>query len=301
MSVPSKWTGVGYKVGSCLAFSCLNVAIKSSGLPGLWVVCLQNTGAFLWTCVCLGFRLRINIISPFSLLRSAFFLAGLLLWTASLKRFSLFQTISMGLFSPCATVLLAFLVLKESLTWRRSAAIAVSTFGGLLIHYGKNLFNLSWIELFSLRTFPVLPFLATFSFAVSNVLAKKLLARSSPEEVGCSVFALTALGACVCLFIQCWYGPFIDSSISFNGCPIKAIGFWKDCIVLGSLTFLSHILMNRALSIHRVIFLIPFGATRPVVSAFLGWYFFKEPWPSLWMWVGSSVMIGAIIVLSKKQ
>ena len=137
MSVPSKWTGVGYKVGSCLAFTCLNIAIKSAGLPALWVVFLQNAGAFFWTCVCLGFRLRINIISPFSLLRSA-----------SLHKFSLFQTISMGLFSPCATVLLAVLVLKESLTWRRSAAIAVSTFGGLLIFYEKSMLILPRVNFF---------------------------------------------------------------------------------------------------------------------------------------------------------
>ncbi|PPE03206.1 DMT family transporter [Holospora curviuscula] len=299
----SIWAGVAHKVGSCLGFSCLNVAIKSAGLPVFWIVLIQNTGAFFWAYICFGYSLKLNIFSPLSCLRAFFALAGVVLWAASLQHLSLFQTISMGLFSPCATIVLAVLVLGESLTWNRAAAISISTLGGGLIQYGKDCSNLPWITPPQFSILPVLPFLATFCFAASNILAKKLLSRSSVEDVGCSLFVLTALGAGACIGVQHWYGLFLNGKIFFNHYTVhvQSILFWKDCIVLGSLTFLAHILMNRALSVHRVLFLLPFGISRPVVSAFLGWYFFKEAWPNPWMWTGSIAMIIAIILLSKKQ
>ncbi|ETZ06774.1 EamA-like transporter family protein [Holospora obtusa F1] len=300
------WTAIGYKIGSCLGFSCLNVAIKSANFPVLWVVFIQNFGAFFWVCLGFGFKVDFKIFRPLSLLRGVLSLAGVLLWTSSLKHFSLFQMICLGLFSPCATIFLAVLILQESLTWRRIAAITVSLLGGSLIHCGKSVFALSLENFLQFRNIPLLPFLAIFCFSASNIVAKKMLKRSSPEEVGCSVFALTALGTALCILIEYVWRPFFLSATTrltlqemLNLLFLKK--FLKNFVILGSLTFLSHILMNRALALHRVLFLLPFGATRPMISAFLGWYFFNEPWPSLWMWTGSAAMIVAIVLLSQER
>ncbi|GAJ45852.1 EamA-like transporter family protein [Holospora elegans E1] len=201
------WSAIGYKLGACLGFSCLNVAIKSANLSALWIVFVQNLGALFWVWLGFGFSLKFNIFRPLSLLRGGFALSGVLLWTISLKHFSLFQMICLGLFGPCATIFLAVLILQESLTWRRAAAIGVSIFGGLLINYGKSLFDLSWGACFQLKKFPVFPFLAIFCFSASNILAKKMLRRASPEDVGCSVFALTALGAGSYIAAEYIFGP----------------------------------------------------------------------------------------------
>lgn len=293
----SNWSGVKAKIGSCISFSILNVAIKSAALPVLWIVFLQDLGALLWACVCFGFTVKRSTFSPLSVLRAFFSLSGMMLWTLSLKHFSLFQTISIGLFSPCATVLLAIFILREKLTWMRALAISLSIFGGVLVQCGKSPFTTEWFTIFEFNTFPFYTFLSMFCFSASNIIAKKMLERTSPEEVGFSLFALTAFGAGMLIFI----GYFLDASfVEFKTVLNNNTIFWKDCIVLGSITFLSHILMNRALFVRQILFLLPFGAVRPILSTWFGWYFFNEPWPTFWMWGGSIAMLLAMLLLSKE-
>jgi drug/metabolite transporter (DMT)-like permease len=296
------WNSVVYKIASCTTFSMLNAMIKSTPLSALWIVFIQNLGAFLWATLCCDFRLRRALFHPYALLRALFALEGVILWAISLKKFSLFQTISMGLFSPCATVALAVLFLREKLTWKRGAAIALSSIGGLCMHCGLEIFQGTWWQHISLHTLPLWPLLATFCFAASNILAKKLLLRSTPEEVGFSLFALTALGAFIGIIASS------QGVIAMHLAPLSSILhasrnllFWKNVLALGSLTFLSHLMLNRALFGRQILFLLPFGATKPLTSAFLGWYFFHEPWPTLWMWAGSLAMLVAISLLSTER
>lgn len=296
------WKSVVYKVASCTSFSMLNAMIKSTPLSALWIVFIQNAGAFLWAMLCCDFRMKRALFHPYALLRALFSLGGVILWAISLKKFSLFQTISMGLFSPCATVTLAVLFLREKLTWKRASAIGLSSIGGLCMHCGLDIFHSSWWQQISFHTLPLWPLLATFCFAASSILAKKLLFRSSPEEVGFSLFALTALGAGIAIFaasqglIPSEFAP-LNATLHAS----RKLLFWKNVLALGSLTFLSHLMLNRALFGRQILFLLPFGGTKPLISAFLGWYFFHEPWPTLWMWTGSFAMLIAISLLSTER
>ena len=296
------WKSVVYKMASCTTFSMLNAMIKSTGLSALWIVFIQNVGAFLWAALCCDFRMKRSLFHPYALLRALFSLGGVMLWAISLKNFSLFQTISMGLFSPCATVTLAVLFLREKLTWKRTCAIILSSIGGLCMHGGLEIFSTSSWHNISLYSLPLYPLLATFCFSASNILAKKMLFRASPEEVGFSLFALTALGAFVGIILSA------QGIISPDFAPLtstlrasRELLFWKNALALASLTFLSHLMLNRALFTRQVLFLLPFGATKPLSSAFLGWYFFHEPWPTLWMWTGSLAMLIAISLLSTER
>ena len=151
--------------------------------------------------------------------------------------------------------------------------------------------------LLTFSSFPCYALLSTFCFSASNIVAKKMLSDSSPEEVGFSLFTLTALGSGLCLMI----GYASGASYAVIGSALYHAAFWKECVVLGSLTFLAHILMNRALSSRQVLFLLPFGAIRPLLSTWLGWHFFNEPWPTPLMWTGSLAMLLVMVLLSREQ
>jgi drug/metabolite transporter (DMT)-like permease len=76
-------------------------------------------------------------------------------------------------------------------------------------------------------------------------------------------------------------------------------GQWAWLVALGFLGMLIQRCFNRAMAAADASVAVPFNFTRLIWAALLGYFAFAEI-PTVWTWIGGTVIFGASIVLTRK-
>jgi drug/metabolite transporter (DMT)-like permease len=280
-----------YKIAACLFFALMNIVIKSIQLPAIQIACIENIiGAFLLLLFSTNYVRSGSNSAPFATKQGAIWhtsrywlrvictIVSTVLWTKSIQKLPLLQTVAMGFLSPFVTLLGARFFLKESLNIHRMLAIFLALISGTMISCAKTkgfqgeLFN-PWV---------LAPLLATILFSVTNLLSKSLLSTNSPLILTRSLMGVTG----VCLLVYTagqWVQPSGDQ--------------WVLLILLGTLAASAHICAHLAMARADVTALLPLGVVRLMFTGLLAWIFFNET-PSLWLLCGMLFGIAGFFCLS---
>jgi len=195
--------GMLLAVAAGIAFQCLNATIKLlvADLPPLFVAWSRWTIGLLLVAPLLvaGAGLASLRTGQFHLhgLRACFHTAGYTLWYLSVAMIPLAEAAALGFSGPIFVAIGAVLFLGETVRARRWLAVAVG-FAGVLVIVRPGFAAVNWGTLMMLASVPVI--------AASNLIAKKLTARDSPQVI---VFWQSVLAA-VCflpLAILDWRVP----------------------------------------------------------------------------------------------
>jgi drug/metabolite transporter (DMT)-like permease len=283
-----------YKIASCLFFALMNIVIKNIPLPAIQIACMENIfGAFLLFLFSKTYKLPQKLKEPpsaiFAKVRPRYFpylywiramcaMVSTVLWTKSVQKLPLLQTVAMGFLSPFVTILGARFFLKEALSFSRIMAIFLALISGTLIscaktdHFSQGLFN-PWL---------FAPLIATVLFSVTNLLSKSLLSTHSPLVLTRSLMGITGLCLLVSTYDQ-WIPP------SKNVLVLVSL--------LGILAAIAHICAHLAMARADVSALLPLGVIKLMFTGILAWVFFNEL-PSLGLLCGMIFGIAAFFCLS---
>ncbi len=204
-------------------------------------------------------------------------LIGMLLWFYAITLIPLPEAVSITFTVPIITTFAAMFFLKEKVSKNIWIALFIGFIGILIIiRPGFRDFNFAYF----------LTILATFSWAISNILVKKMTATDKPETI-------VAYMTFIMLIV----------SIPFGLMQIKPVSpadlAWLAA--LGLFSSLSHIAMSSAYSKADLNIVQPFDFTRLVFISIIAYFAFDEI-IDLYSVIGAIIiMFGTIFVAPKKN
>jgi len=210
------------------------------------------------------------------LLRGGIGLLGVLGWFIALTGLTISDVVAIQFTHPLFVVIGAAIVLGERVDARRWIALAIG-FGGALIVIRPG----------------VIPFepliLCVLISAVSNA-AVQLMTKHFSLRVSGSVmiFYMNAVMACGALVISwsSWVWPDWSHMV------------W--ILAMGALGTVAHIFLARGMTFADASILGPIDFLRLPIASALGWVLFGEL-SDLWVWLGATVILSAIIMISKRE
>ncbi len=279
------FTSFSLKIISIIFFSFLNFLTKKSNIDGKILFCVQSFS----TALCLSPFARSYTMAyqaPWLwLLRLVLGSISSLLWIFSLKKLSLFDTMSLQFLSPVATVLGSVFFLHEKITPHRMTAIILSILGGGLMLWGK-----STTETMHTLSFSFLPILASISCASVNILTKKI---GRPSNGTLLILQQMVFNGVVLL-------PFcIRSDTSFW----SLICHTDTLISLAGITLCTacaHLCLHHAIVLNDLTMLIPIGGLRPILTIVYGIIWLNER-PSFISVCGTSIIMASLFMLSTQS
>ena len=197
--------------------------------------------------------------------RNLFNFAGQYGWFYAVGVISLAEVFALEFTTPLWTALLAFLFLKERLTRKRIAAIALGFTGILLI-------TRPGLETTHPAAFVVLG--AAIAYAVSYIITKQLTAIDSP---------LTIM-----VYMSLVHTP-IALAFSVDGWVWPSVNIWLWIILVGLAGLSAHYCMARALQQADATLVVPLDFLRLPLNAGVGYLFYHEML-NLWVLGGAALV-----------
>ncbi len=207
------------------------------------------------------------------------------LWYSALYYMPITQVVALGFTGPIFTVIGARLLLSEHIDRKRFLAISLSFIGAFIILRPDNAllgyqgYQFGWITL--------LPLAAAVAFASSKLCTRKL--GSAGESVPVMTFYLLVLMIPFSLFpaLMNWVTP--------------SLHHWPWLIAIGFLGMGAHYCLTKSLSIGEVSFVMPFGSSKILICALVGYLAFDE-FPQGWsIWLGFVIIFLSVMLLSGKM
>jgi len=191
-------------------------------------------------------------------------------------------------FQPIFAIALAAIVLKEKITIRFLVLAVAAIVGGYFVTFGNQPLN-EWSDKTMIAA--LLSLLAAFSWGSSTVLGKHALNRLSFETV--TSLRLTVTGA-IMLFILISTGQ-VETISQVN------IENWKYIFIIvlstGSLAlFIYYYGLNHLPASHVTLYELFW----PLSAVTMDWYLYGRVM-SLVQWLGATLLLGAILLLSYKN
>jgi S-adenosylmethionine uptake transporter len=224
-----------------------------------------------------GERLVHRADTPWHLLRGALIAAATICFFTALTVMPLADNIAIFFVEPLILSLLAGVLLKEGIGWRRIAAILVGFAGAMLIVRPS---------FAAFGVYALLPLLAATCFAVYLLLTRLLAVRTDAimMQVTASVGGLTTMtalmgvGALTGWPLLAWHMP-------------TAAG-WGLLMLLGLVATVAHLLIVQAFRRASAVILAPFQYLEIMAAVFWGWLVFGD-WPEPVTWLGIAVIVAA--------
>ncbi len=211
-------------------------------------------------------------------LRNLAHFTGQNLWFYALTLIPLAQVFALEFTSPLWVVVLAPILLKESLTLRKILAAGIGFLGIILIARPDAGLSLGTIVGAS----------AAIAFALTAILTRKLTLVATRLTI---LFWLTSMQLVFGLICAGW-----DGVIAL---PAPANFMWF--VLIGLAGLLAHLCLTSALSLAPASVVIPIDFTRLPLIAVIGALFYNEPL-SLALFVGAALIVmGNIVNLSEKK
>lgn len=284
-----------WKISSCLCFALINTIVRylSCGtecspdvaLPNYVIIFFQNLFGtvfmlpVIWKMGTKGLYTTRPLLHTLRVVISA---VGIGLWYAGLYYLPMAQAVALSFTGPIFTVIGANLFLKERIDFKRGLAIFICFSGAFIIlRPDEALWGTQGSE-HGLAVF--FPLGAALTFAASKLLSRVL--ASSGESAEAMTFYLLVLMVPVTFLpaVYDWVTPTMEHL------P------WL--FAMGALAGGAHYTLTRSLAVAEVSFVMPFGYSKILISAALGYLVFDETPKSWTMWLGSLIIFASLILLT---
>jgi drug/metabolite transporter (DMT)-like permease len=269
--------GIALMVGVAVSFATLDTMVKMvmAVVPVLVILWVRYTfqaltmGAWLATRPGTPFRSR----QPFfQIVRGVLLLATSALAWSALKWLPVAEFTAINMLAPVLVTLLAATVLRERVSRRRWALVALAFGGGLLIvRPGSGLYGAATL----------LPLAAALCYACFQVLTSRL---ASLEEPTTTHFYTGLVGAAILTPMVVAAG--IDVPELFGRLDALSIVLLLACGAAGTL---GHLMLVFALGFAPAAALMPFLYTQIAAATLGGWLVFRQL-PDGWAFAGMAVI-----------
>ena len=213
---------------------------------------------------------------PWHLLRAALGTGAMFGFFYGLSRIPLVDTFAIGFTAPLFTTMLAAIVLRDHVGWRRWLAVLIG-FGGALVVLRPGLGMLSWASIAVL--------FGALSYAGLSILARKLADTESSYAL--SMYALIGpLAVSALLLPDNWTAP----------TPVGWFGF----VLAGLFSALAWIGLVGGYRRASPALLAPFEYTALVWAA-LGGYFIWGEVPDRWVVIGAAIIVASGLFVAFRE
>jgi drug/metabolite transporter (DMT)-like permease len=293
--VPLHWQGAIWKLLACFFFAANNGIVKLLSSPSQVGPALSPYQiAFLQNL--LGFMFMLPFILPrgkksFKMIypslhfyRVLAAVLGVILWYMALSHLKMAEAVALSFTGPIFTVIGASIYLKEKIRFYRGIGIGLGILGAFIITRPDralwgNEAMFSWSIL--------LPLSSAVAIAVAKLLGRELgmKGESAQNLTFYLLFFMAPLSFIPAL--TAWITP----------SPIQ----WVYAIFLGILSACAHYSTSRAYKAAEVTFLAPFGLSRLLFTAAIGFIAFAETPDSVNMWVGAVIIMISSLLLTIEE
>lgn len=196
---------------------------------------------------------------------------------AALKYLSIAEAIAIFFVEPLVLTIMAAVLLKERVGWRRISAIVVGFVGAILV-IQPNFVAVGWPAL--------LPLVTAVSFASYVILARRLAARFEPVAIQAYTgYSATALLALVALLG--WSAEFEATEIAW-----PTLSQWVRLVGVGAVAAVGHVIVAMALRRTPASIMAPTQYIEIISATILGFIFFGD-FPNALAWTGIAIIIGS--------
>ncbi|MGB0935202.1 MAG: DMT family transporter [Alphaproteobacteria bacterium] len=291
-----------WKVASCACFAGINGIVRylNGGsplemvdpLPSYVIVFFQNIfGVLALLPWLIGQDMRtFKTNNPgLHFIRVLVAVIGIGIWYISLHYLQIAQVIALGFTGPIITVIGARLILNEHLDWQRMTAIGISFIGAFVIMRPDEVLMGQGDSSMGFAVF--LPLIAACCFAASKLCARMLASRGeSPKVMTLYILTMMAPVSLIPALFE-WQTP--------------SAHHWPWLIAMGVLAKAAHFSLVKAFEHGEVTFVTPFGFSKILIGASVGYLAFGE-YPNTWtVWIGAGIIFTSVMLLSmiaeKKQ
>ena len=280
-SLPDNARGVIWVIIGTLFFALNDVAVKTAGLT----IHPLQLGFFRYF---FGFILLSPLFFQFGrenlkterlglhFLRAVIAGTGQILVFYSVIHLMLADATAISFSRPLFMTLLAVLILREKVGWRRWTATAIGFIGVVVVvRPGDGV----------IEPAALVGICAAFLFSIGIVLIRRLGTSEPPIRI---LFYYHIIGAVLSL------GPAILVWKQPNA------GEWVMLLMIGVLTTVAMSCFVRGFVVGEVSVLAPMEYTRLVYAAILGYLVFSEI-PMIWTWIGSAIIIASAIYIARNE
>ena len=291
--------GLFWKLVSCFAFAGVNTVVRyltggagsyNNPLPSEVIVCFQNIFGFIILCpLMLKTRGLSSLKTRWPLLHSlrvVVAVGGIISLYYAFAHMPMAQAVALQFTGPIFAVIGAKLFLKEKMGFYRLMGVVLGLLGaGIITRPDKALFQAdaasSWLY--------VLPLLSALAFALVKILNRKLSLKGESAELLTAYLLFFMVPASLIPALALWVTPDFFSLMFL--------------VLLGFLGSLAHYSMAKSLSYADVTFLTPFGFTRIMFTAALGYVLYAELPTSTNLWLGFVIIMLStlFITLGEKE
>ncbi len=208
------------------------------------------------------------------------------LFLVAIKYMPLVDASAIVFIAPMIVLLLSWLLLGETLGWRRIAASIVG-FGGALMVIQPS------YELFG--PISLLPLAAASFFALYLILTRKFTADDHPFTM--QLYA--GIGGIIASGLILTVGGALGGS-DFSFAPPAAMSVFALVIAVGAMATAAHLLITTALSLAPASVLAPFQYVQLVCVTLLGLAVFGE-FPGLVQWIGIAIIVAAGLFVAARE
>jgi len=289
------WEGAWWKIFSCACFAVINGIVRylSGGtqttdpiLSLEVIIFFQNVFGTLfllpWALKLPIHTFKIHHLS-LHIIRVSTAVLGIYLWYLTLTKMPIAEGVALSFTGPIFTVVGAWILLKEHIGIQRFLAILLSLIGAFIISRPD-------IPL-SGGTHPI-GFAVIFPLASALVLAISKLLTRKLANLGESPTLLA-------LYLLVFMAP-----VSL----VPALFHWETptlsqlpwLILMGALASAAHLSFSKAYQLAEVTFLTPFGFSKFLLSALVGFVSFSELPTAVSLWLGMSIIFASILLLAYK-
>lgn len=288
------WKGVLWKILACACFATLNGIVRylTGGTGGTEhplspyeIAFLQNLfGCFFmlpWLIKSgeYSFKSRWPALHGVRIISAV---TGVIFIYFAFSQMPIAKAVALGLTGPIFTVIGARLYLRERIGLLRLTGIFLGVLGIFVVMrpdevlLGADAGELGWVA--------ALPLLSAIAFSVSKLIGRRLASQGeSPRALATYLLLFMAPVALVPALFH-WVMP-----TAFQ---------WFLLVCLGGLASLAHFSMAKTYSLAEVTFVTPFGISRLIFTAIIGFVAFGELSDSEDLWIGAAVILISTICLS---
>ncbi len=291
--------GIFWKIFSCFCYAAGNliiryltggtekVSVDFSQITPFQVAWLQNfVGCIIVIPTVLkkkaaGLKTAYPLMHFFRIITAAL---GVLLFYSSLKLMPIVESVAFLFTAPVFTVLICSIFLKEKINLYRLISIVFALIGILIVSETKALWP-TWNDTAVWRI--VLPFGATLSFVICKIIGKQLLLKGETAHLLTTYLVMGMALVQLIPGLSHWVWPTFHQ--------------WLYLLILGFFTWFAHYALSKSYCYADVVFLMPFGFSRILLTVLLSYLIFEEAVPSKTFWYGSAILFLSSFIITLQE
>lgn len=290
--------GILWKLFSCFCFASINGIVRylTGGshyapqhvLSASTLVFYQNLFAVLYILP-LFFKKGLPKLSTqhflLHFLRILTSVTGILLWYCALEKTPITQALALNFTGPIFTIIGAWLYLKEPFTKARIYSVILCFAGAFIITRPDQMFTKNSSDA-ATHFWMLLPLLSAIAIALSKLYTRKLAVTGVSSTSLTTYLLLFMLPVSLVPAMMDWSPVYVEHLL------------WL--VSMGLLTLGAHYGYVKSTSYADLTTLNPYGFSKFLFGAIIGYWAFSEIPKSEYFWIGTTLIMLSILVLDKR-